>query len=219
MSQEVCISSCIKVVVVTDYALLGDGIEKILKDLKDIKVVGRDTSIENVLNSIKTNKSKPDILITDMDLFKREGLKVSDYIKENGISVRILLWADSFDEEAIRWALPMGIYGFLPKYISSSDMIKAIKVVHAGEIWMARKYMSKLVTQNFNNEIAKKKLTGREKEIALLISRGCSNKAIADKLSICEQTVKSHISSIFKKIEVDSRLKIALQLGSNNQQS
>ena len=200
----------IKVLVITDCSILFAGIEKILEKTQNLKLVRKNGDIEKAIKGL--NNYRPDIIIIDADIFKTEELRAIDFIRNNHLPSKILLLTDKFDDNAILQFLSAGVHGFLPKWASSQDIVKAINVVNDGELWVERRFLSKWITKYSNSENSRKKLSSREEEIAALIAKGCSNKEIAANFFISEKTVKTHITNIFKKMEVDSRLKLALQL-------
>jgi len=115
-------------------------------------------------------------------------------------------------------ALQLGISGFIYKNESFSLIPKAIIAVLNKELWLSRSFMSNWIIANIKNislSNPELKLTPKELEILKLISRGASNKEIADKLFISCNTVKTHVYNIFKKINVDSRLQAAIWAGKN----
>lgn len=210
MKLKNCISKNIKVMIVTQHAILGEGIKKILQSSKEITVVGSSAEVAEALSIIKDCKT--DVMLIDLDMFKQGHMKLLNYLKANQISVKVLLLVDQFEEQAILGLLSSGIYGYLTKWTSSDDMIKAIKVVNDGEMWVGRQVISNLINRPLHAEICEDRLSSREEEIAKSITQGYSNKEIAAKLFICEKTVKCHVTNIFKKLGVNSRLKVALQL-------
>lgn len=196
--------------IVTQHAILGDGIKKILQNSKEITVLGSSAEVAEALSIIKDCKT--DVMLIDLDMFKQEHMKFFNYLKTNQISVKILLLVDQFEEQTILGLLSSGIYGYLTKWTSSDDMIKAIKIVNDGEMWVGRQVISNLINRSLHVEICEERLSSREEEIAQFIAQGYRNKEIAAKLFICEKTVKCHVTNIFKKMGVNSRLKVALQL-------
>ena len=199
MKLRNCISKNIKVMIVTQHAILGDGIKKILQNSKEITVLGSSAEVAEALSIIKDCKT--DVMLIDLDMFKQEHMKFFNYLKTNQISVKILLLVDQFEEQTILGLLSSGIYGYLTKWTSSDDMIKA-----------GRQVISNLINRSLHVEICEERLSSREEEIAQFIAQGYRNKEIAAKLFICEKTVKCHVTNIFKKMGVNSRLKVALQL-------
>lgn len=122
------------------------------------------------------------------------------------------------DEEGLS-LLKTGIRGYANAFIAPSLLSRAIIAVGSGEIWIGRRLMSRLIEGSAGKgrrwgDLESKRvlniLTKREREIALLVGQGASNKQIAGELDITERTVKAHISSIFEKIGVRDRLQLAL---------
>ncbi len=209
MNSESGIRTSIKVVIVTDHVLLGDGIEKMLEDVPDITVTGKATCMAEAIQI--ANGGKSDVILLYPYIFEREHLSLVEKIKGNLIHGRVLLLADQLDEESTLQALSLGIYGCLPRWASFHDLIKAIRTVSKGDVWAPRKLMSKLFSEASRPAICPERLTRREEEIARLIGQGYTNREIATKLYVSEKTIKCHVTNIFKKMGVDSRLKVALQ--------
>ena len=201
----------IKVIIVTDYLLLGEGIGRILDNVEHIDVVGKSVSVTGAIEAAKG--LAPDVIIADSAVLETESRRLKGYIKDNHMSSKILLLTERCDENILLQGLSMGVYGCLPRWTSTSDLIKAIWKVDAGEMWVGRGVLSKLLkSKHYSPWTEAKKLSCREEEIVALIVKGESNKEIAKKLFISEKTVKCHITNIFKKMEVNSRLKLALQI-------
>ncbi len=210
MKKEFFQKTSIKVIILTDHLIFGDGLKNILGSVQDISVIGKTTSITETIEISKV--IMPDVILMDGVMLEAEGRKLFDFISKSAYSTKVLILAESSDEETTLRALSFGISGYINRKASSDDMIKAIKTIHGGEVWIERGITSKFIVRYSNSRNTIKKLTIREQEIALLIAKGCSNKEIANILSISEKTVKSHISNIFKKMEVSSRFKIVSQL-------
>jgi DNA-binding NarL/FixJ family response regulator len=116
------------------------------------------------------------------------------------------------DEESIFNALKAGAKGYLSKDASSSDLVKAIKAVHQGEMWIEAKLISKFFEmeaatgfKKIDQNDTKNELTNREKEILSCLAKGMTNKQIAKALFVSDKTVKAHLNSIFKKLNVTRR--------------
>jgi RNA polymerase sigma factor (sigma-70 family) len=139
-------------------------------------------------------------------------------IRHKSPKTKTLILASNKDEEKIFQSLKIGAKGYLSMDSSASDLTKAIKAVQRGELWMERKLMSKFfeneASHNSNEANSQKKtlegLTPREQEVLRHLAAGLSNKEIADDLFISEKTVKSHLNSIFKKLNVTRRLQAIL---------
>lgn len=131
----------------------------------------------------------------------------------NNEKTKILLVGEATKEKALRnihW-YPR-FYGFISPDISPALLVRAVKAVEKGEIWVSREIIS-VIHEDFSRQIKKKNyredlfkiFSAREKEVLVLISKGCSNKAIAERLFISEKTVKTHLYNIYKKLDVSNR--------------
>ena len=204
----------IKVIILSNYILLSDGIERIIETAQDISVVDKKTSINTTINSLR--KLIPDVIIIDDDIYKMETRNLFHFIEINNLPTKILLLTNGCDEDTVLNGLSIGAHGFLPKHSSSSDVINAIRAVKREEVWATRRLMSKFINQYSRFANDSNNLTKREQEVTQLIVQGLSNKEISDSLFISEKTVKSHITRIFTKTNVNSRIKLALKLFPNN---
>ncbi len=193
----------IQVIISCSNYLLAEGLLKLLENDRDLK----STAIYNCQDDIKDiTKYKPDVILSDIDSCPNI---LQSHIHDN---TKILLihntsqavWANM----RMREILTKGVVGILPLDTTSEILIKAIKAVYSGELWLNRKSIKDIVC-NTGQEI---NLTGQEKEIANYICQGYKNKDIANKLNISEQTVKSHCNRIYKKLGVKDRLQLALSI-------
>lgn len=207
----------IKVLIVTDYILLSDGLERILKNVQDIVLVGKTTSVTEAFKAVKN--LTPDVIIMDKAMFEMKDQKLFDYIKDNQVPIKVLLLAEKSGEDAASQLLTRGVSGILSRCTLIPDIIKAIQKVNSGEIWFGRGILSMLVSSKYNSsETVTEKLSCREEDVVTLIAQGYRNKDIAKKLCISEKTVKSHLTSVFKRMGVNNRLQVALQFLSHTQQ-
>ncbi len=197
----------IKVVIGFYNHILAEGLKKLLADDKGLKVIGLFNEGRD-LKEIK--KLGPDLLLLDHIVFN-EWLEAG----EPALEVKTLLIGEkrlysSFERKSSEF-LSRGVMGILP-HASTTDLLKkAIKAVAAGELWLDRKTMSKIITNDKASEKNDINLTKTEKEIVSLLCEGYRNKEIAVKLNIAEQTVKSHCNRAFKKAGVTDRLQLAVQ--------
>lgn len=195
----------IKIVIGCHSYLLGEGIKKLLKEEKDMDILGIFDEGIDVKEILELN---PDIILADCKIFR---FFPADFMNNN--QLKILLISDSSwfseAEQQIPELISMGVVGILSPNADSSLLKRALKAVHSGQLWLDRKTIKNILSHK--NHLEKKaNLTKKEKEVVSLICQGYRNKEIAQKLSITEQTVKSHCNRIFKKVGVSDRLQLAL---------
>lgn len=207
-------NGAIKVLVLTSHLLIGEGIRRTLEDVRDINFCGRVSSASDAVRV--AGSGKVDLLLVALDMYEHEYTDLLEHLKTARIPVKILLLSNHIDEEELLKIFPLGIYGYLKKETSPSEILKAIRKVSNGEIWVGRQLMSKLITRTYNHGDHNGGLSAREEEVALLIAQGHSNREIATRLFISEKTVKCHVGNVYKKTGLDSRLKVALHLLKNN---
>lgn len=204
----------IKVLVLTSHLLIGEGIRKTLEDVSDINFCGRVSLASDAVRV--AGSGKVDLLLVALDIYEHEYADLLEHLKVAHIPAKILLLSDEGDEDDLLKMFPLGIYGYLKKETPPTEILTAIRKVSNGEIWVGRQVMSKLITRTFNTGDHNGGLSAREEEVALLIARGHSNREIASKLFISEKTVKCHVGSVYKKMNMDSRLKVALFFNQQN---
>ena len=206
--------SLISVAIVDSLTLCRDGIRKILDGEDDLKVVGE---ASDGIEAIRVAEDKkPDVMLLD-NKPNIKSLEVIRLIKQKGLETRVLLLMEVYDEDTALSALQAGASGYLLKTATSSELIKAIRMVKRGEIWVKRHIVGNLIKRfppkhrsggskryNLNNKLTKKQI-----EIIKFAVEGCSNKEIARRLFISERTVKSHLYNIFKKLNVNKRVQLS----------
>lgn len=207
----------IKVVIVDDHRLFREMMSLALRQEKDIEIVGEAVNESQIIDVI--SDLKPDIVLLDNVMLEMNGNKILPTIREKSPNTKTLICTNDKDEYTIIKILRAGAKGYISKRdISISNLIKAIQAVHRGELWVERE----LIARFFEREAVagsrtevrtkgpKEVLTPREKEVLHILTTGCTNKEIAKALFISEKTVKTHLNSIFRKINVTRRLKAIL---------
>ncbi|MGH7312722.1 MAG: LuxR C-terminal-related transcriptional regulator, partial [Candidatus Rokuibacteriota bacterium] len=133
---------------------------------------------------------------------------------------KVIVLADMNDDAMAIEALKAGASGFCPRDTAPALIRKAVRLVEAGEIWVGRRVLLRLIeelaalrAQDAHDFTGGDRLTARERDIAILVTRGASNKEVAHELSISVKTVKAHLTNIFKKLGVSTRVQLALTLG------
>lgn len=201
----------IKVMIADDHVLMREGVKQLLEFDGSIEVIAEAADGLECLESLKS--VKPDVLLLDINMPNKNGLETLEEIKKNNIKVKVIFLTVHNEVDYLLKAVEIGADGYVLKDSGSAELINAIQIVMNGESYIQPDMIpilnSKMVVRNSDREKIKG-LTKRELEVLVLVSEGMFNKEIADKLSISERTVKNHISSIFKKIDVSDRTQAAV---------
>ncbi len=208
----------IRIVIADDHPIFRDGLRRLLEAESDLKVVGEACDGQEAVKLALD--FKPDILLLDLAMPNRTGLDaLRDLSTSSGAgSVRIILLTAAAEKKQIVEALQLGARGVVLKDSATQLLLKAIHAVMAGEYWVGRDSVSNLVQylrnlmQSSTEESKQKKfgLTPRELEIVSAVVAGYSNREVAEYFKISEDTVKHHLSNIFDKLGVSTRLELAL---------
>lgn len=206
----------IKVIVACHYPLLREGISNILTDDKNINVVSK---VSNLLDLVQScEEFELDVLLLDVDLQGLNLTKILQLLKKNKGAKVILITNGNYNENTLINAIRSGVRGYLLKNADSNRLIKAIKAVDDGELWVERKMMVKVLDSFSSPRKNRRKregdpvydLTETEAKIVKLVLTGLSNKDIARNLYLSEKTVKFHLYKIFKKLSVKNRSELIL---------
>ena len=205
----------IAILIADDHPIFRDGLRGLIESERGFILSGEAVDGEQAVDL--TRKLKPDILLLDLAMPKLGGLEVVKQLARPPIPTRIMLLTAAIDDAQITEALRFGARGVVLKDTATQLLVKSIRCVVAGEFWVGRRNVQGLVqalqmaqmTQP-EDPVKKYALTAREMEVLTAIVEGYSNKEIAKKFSISEQTVKHHLSSIFTKVGVSNRLELAL---------
>ncbi|HEX6502743.1 MAG TPA: response regulator transcription factor [Terriglobales bacterium] len=207
----------IRLVIADDHPIFRDGLRRLLEAEPDMKVIGEAKDGAEAVRLAR--QLKPDIMLLDLAMPKHPGLEALRELSSAGSnSVRVILLTAAAEKNQIVEALQLGARGVVLKDSATQLLLKAIHTVMAGEYWVGRESVSNLVQYLRNlvqssGETARQKkfgLTPRELEIISAVVAGFANKEIAEYFKISEDTVKHHLSNIFDKLGVSTRLELAL---------
>lgn len=202
----------IEIIIADDHMMIREGLKQLLELYGTMKVIAEANDGEECLNLLN-KKIHPDILLLDINMPKKNGIEVLEYIKQNKIPVKVLILTVHNEVEYLLKAVDIGIDGYLLKDSSYDELKEAIDVVISGNTYIQPSLLPALNESMEDYALDKEKiecLTKRELDVLRLISEGCSNKKISDELTISERTVKNHISHIFRKIDVEDRTQAAV---------
>ena len=197
----------IRVMLVDDHALMREGIKQLLEFDGSIDVIEEARDGEECLQ--KLIECNPQVLLLDIIMPRKDGIEVLEEIRKRKINVKVLILTVHNEIEYLLKAINMGVDGYILKDSESAELKKAIETVVSGESYIQPKLIPSLSAQDEAKEKIED-LTSRELEILIHVANGSLNKEIAKKLEISEQTVKNHMSRIFKKIGVCDRTQAAV---------
>lgn len=211
-------SQQIRILIADDHPIFRDGLRRLLEAEPKFTVIGEACDGSEAVKLAR--QLKPDIMLLDLAMPKHPGLEaLRDLsVPANATPVRVILLTAAAEKSQIVEALQLGARGVVLKDSATQLLLKAIQTVMAGEYWVGRESVSNLVQylrtlmQSSHDEARQKKfgLTPRELEIVSAVVAGYSNKEIAEYFKISEDTVKHHLSNIFDKLGVSTRLELAL---------
>lgn len=201
-----------RILLVDDHTLFRSGIRALLASQEDIDVVGEAGEGSEALKLCQI--LKPDIVLLDLNMPGLSGLEVLKLMLEDSPQQSVIMLTLSEEAEDLLKALQLGAKGYLLKNSNVDYLVNAIRLVAQGGTAIQPEMTSTLVAglrQNKKEETEEKEqLSLREKEVLKLVSSGQSNKEIARKLDIGESTVKFHIQSILRKLNLSSRVQAAV---------
>jgi NarL family two-component system response regulator LiaR len=208
MQRKYCLEK-IKILIADDHAFVREGTRRILEQEPDLEVVAEASNGEEAV--ALASDLKPDVAIIDVAMPKLDGIEATRRIKALCPAVAVLVLSAYDDDQFVFGLLEAGAAGYLLKSVRGHEIVDAIRAVDAGESVLhpsvARKVLNRFAS--VSNRTQRKKplelLTEREMEVLKLVTRGLSNKDIADGLSLSIRTVQGHLANIFNKLRVSSR--------------
>ncbi len=201
----------IKVMLADDHILMREGIRQLLEFDGSIEVIAEANDGDECIEVLQ--EMKPQILLLDINMPKKNGIEVLEEIKKRNLDVKVLILTVHNEIEYLMKAIEIGVDGYILKDSESSELKKAINLIIGGESYIQPKLIPALNKRLVTRDIDKDKinsLTDRELEVLIQVANGMFNKEIATTLNISERTVKNHVSNIFKKIGVSDRTQAAV---------
>jgi len=212
-------SATIRIVIADDHPIVRDGLKKLLLLEDDFEVIGEASDGREVLDRVRD--LDPDVLLLDLRMPNLDGLGALQALQQINNRVRVIILTASEDKNEFVQAMKLGCSGIVLKQTAPDLIVKSIRKVHSGEIWLDSHTTAAVMRQfstgfeglgaaNGGKGRERSPLSAREREIVALVAQGYKNKEMAEKMFISEQTVKNHLHNIFDKLGVSDRLELAL---------
>jgi two-component system nitrate/nitrite response regulator NarL len=203
----------IRILVADDHAIFRDGLRRLLEVADDVQIVGEASNGAECVKMLP--KLKPDILLLDLRMPEKDGLAVLEEVNFESLPTRVIVLTAAEDDRDVVRAMRLGARGVVLKQSASDLLLKSIRKVYDGEIWLDNRMTAEVIdafkkSAESGQRREKPLLSEREKEIVQLVAQGFRNREIGEKLFISEQTVKNHLHNIFDKLGVSDRLELAL---------
>jgi two-component system NarL family response regulator len=192
----------IRVIIADDHPVVREGLEAVIARQPDMAVIGLAADGPEAVEQARS--LLPDIVLMDLRMPRLDGLDAIRLLRSEAPAVRCIVLTTFGGDEDIYEALDAGARAYLLKDAGSSEVVAAIRDVHAG-----RKHVPEGVSRRLLEHFDGDRLTARESEILKLIARGLKNRAISQTLGITEGTVKGHINSLLSKLGVRDRTQAA----------
>lgn len=204
-------SEKIKVLVVDDHTVVRKGLCALLSDRKyGIEVIGEAADGQEAVE--KTRLLKPQVILMDLMMPKMDGLQAVAVIRQENPEARILVLTSHVEDDMLLKAIDAGALGYLMKDSSPDVLVSTINNVHLGGMSLptdlARKVM--LREQEPKTKPQAGLFTERERDVLVCIGKGYSNKQIGDELSVSVTTVRTHVSNLLRKLNLENRTQLAL---------
>lgn len=206
----------INIIVADSQPIVRAGLEQISQFDPGIAVMSSVADGESALQAVE--EFKPDVLLLDIDLPKRDGLSVVDEMQRRELKTKPVFFTTSSPMQTMR-AIDMGVQGLVGKHNNTQKVAECIRSVYDNKKWLDHDLTSNAVfhmlDQHKKNQVVTQVLTPREMAVAKLILEGLPNKRIASRLNISGGTVKLHLHHIYQKLSLSGRMPLVLYLQQN----
>ncbi len=212
----------IRLMIVDDHPLFRAGLRRVLEMEPDLTIIGEAVDGQQALDQAR--KLTPDVILMDVNLPILNGLQVTRELTGARSTMAVIVLTAYHDDEQMLHAIRAGGSAYFPKHVDPQELVKAVREVSKGNYvlndavlakpqvatWLINQFEQMQVPEGEGMEFAYQPLSTREMEILTCITRGKSNKEIAQQLGISRQTVKNHMTSILRKLAVNDRTQAAV---------
>ena len=203
----------IKVLIVDDHQVVRQGLRTFLELHEDISVIGEAEDGRQAVELVRVRQ--PDVVLMDIVMPHMDGITATKQVLALGLATKVIALTSFSEDDKVFPAIQAGASSYLLKDVSPEDLVEAIRAVHRGEARLHPDITRKLMQQvsQVRNTPADNKLselTEREMEVLRLVARGSNNREIAHELFISEKTVKTHVSNILGKLNLEQRTQLVI---------
>ena len=199
-----------RILLVEDHLLFQESLGRLLASQPDMTIVGGATTVRDAIE--KARQCKPDVILMDFTLPDGTGLDATRVILNEYPAVKIIFLTIHEENEKIFEAIRQGAQGYLLKNVSSNHLLNYLRGLERGEVAIQPEFTSRILkefaqlpSRDSLAAEATSKLTARQRDILRELKTGATNRQIAARLVISEQTVKNHVSRVLKKLNIKSR--------------
>lgn len=197
----------IRILIADDHPVVRIGIQGVIARIADYEVIGEAVTGDEALQFVENQL--PDVLILDINMPGLKAVNVVRQIEQKDLPTRVLVMTSFGDAAIVQGMLKAGATGYLLKDEGPTDVVEAIRAVAAGEIWFSPSLRPVVEAMN-SAQPGFEELNEREVEVGQLVTQGLTNKEIARQTGIAERTVEFYITQMFHKLQVASRVEMAL---------
>jgi DNA-binding NarL/FixJ family response regulator len=198
----------IRVLIADDHQVVRQGLRSFLDVQDGIEVVGEAADGEECVGLAES--LAPDVILLDLKMPGVDGIEALRMLRDRRVKAKVLVVTSFTDLDAVVPAVRTGAAGYVYKDIDPAALASAIRSVHAGHVLLTQDIAAALIAGDISGSDAVARLTEREREVLAEIARGRSNREIARVLVLSEKTVKTHVSAILMKLDLQDRTQAAL---------
>ncbi len=194
----------IRILLVDDHAVVRSGLSKFLMVNKDLELVGEASDGTEAVTMVSLHK--PDVVLMDLMMPGVDGITATREIHQKYPHVKVFALTSFSEQNLVQGALQAGAAGYLQKNVTAFELGNAIRSAHAGRMTLSPEAAQALANSVIQPQIAGNAITERERDVLRCLVDGLNNNEIAEQLVVSLGTVKFHVSNIFQKLGVDSRV-------------